>query len=69
MVNGYEFAGRLAPVLTVSVDVEFVWYEGADHAFFNDSRPEVFKPEAARQAWDRTVSFLRKHLAVTPAPV
>ena len=52
-----------------SVDVEFVWYEGADHAFFNDSRPEVFKPEAARQAWDRTVSFLRKHLAVTPAPV
>ena len=51
------------------VDVEFVWYQGADHAFFNDARPEVYKPEASQRAWDQTVSFLRKHLAATPAPV
>jgi carboxymethylenebutenolidase len=51
------------------LDVQFDWYEGADHAFFNDTRPEVFQEEASRTAWDRTLSFLRKHLAVTPAPV
>ena len=37
-------------------------YEGADHAFFNDDRPEVYNPEAAADAWQRTVSFLRAHL-------
>ena len=51
------------------VDAEFQWYPGADHAFFNDTRPEVYSPEAAQQAWERTVSFLRKRLAATPAPV
>jgi carboxymethylenebutenolidase len=49
--------------------VEFFWYEGADHAFFNDDRPEVYRPEAAQLAWDRTVAFFRTHLATTPAPV
>ena len=51
------------------IDVEIHWYPGADHAFFNDSRPEVHRPDAAALAWERTVSFLRKHLAATPAPV
>jgi carboxymethylenebutenolidase len=35
----------------------------ADHAFFNDSRPTVFDRESAQLAWDRTLLFLRKHLA------
>ncbi len=35
----------------------------ADHAFFNDTRPEVYAEEAAELAWSRTVSFLREHLA------
>ena len=47
------------------VDVEFFWYPGADHAFFNDDRPEVYDPEASQLAWDRTLSFFRKHLATT----
>jgi carboxymethylenebutenolidase len=34
----------------------------ADHAFANDTRPEVYAPEAARLAWDRTVAFLHQHL-------
>jgi carboxymethylenebutenolidase len=51
------------------VNVEFFWYEDADHAFFNDDRPEVYNPDAARLAWDRTVAFFRTHLATTPAPV
>jgi carboxymethylenebutenolidase len=35
----------------------------ADHAFFNDTRPEVHDPAAAKLAWERTIAFLRKHLA------
>jgi carboxymethylenebutenolidase len=50
-------------------DVEAFWYEKADHAFFNDARPEVYRPEAAQLAWDRTLAFFRKHLVMTAAPV
>jgi carboxymethylenebutenolidase len=35
----------------------------ADHAFFNDSRPTVYDRGAADLAWERTLGFLRKHLA------
>ena len=34
----------------------------AEHAFMNDTRPEVFSPENAELAWDRTVTFLHQHL-------
>ncbi len=43
------------------VSVESFWYD-ADHAFFNDDRPEVYDEEAARLAWDRTLAFLSEHL-------
>jgi carboxymethylenebutenolidase len=36
---------------------------GAEHAFFNDTRPEVHHPEAAAACWRETVDFLREHLA------
>lgn len=42
--------------------VEFHYYDDTDHAFFNDTRPEVFAPEAADTAWDRTLDFFRSHL-------
>jgi carboxymethylenebutenolidase len=38
-------------------------YPDADHAFFNDARPEVYNAEAAADAWQRTIEFLRKYLA------
>ena len=41
--------------------VEFHWYE-ADHAFFNDTRPEVHDADAARLSWDRTLAFFRQQL-------
>src|SRR5688500_11529822 len=41
-------------------------YAGADHAFFNDTRPEVFDEEAAADAWRRTVEFLRQNLSRDP---
>ncbi len=34
----------------------------ADHAFFNDTRPTVYAPEAAKLAWERTLAFLHHHL-------
>ncbi len=37
-------------------------YEGAGHAFMNDTRPGAFRPEAARDAWEKTIAFLHEHL-------
>jgi len=38
-------------------------HPGTHHAFFNDSRPEVFDEAAAAQAWDRTTSLFRSALS------
>jgi len=35
----------------------------AQHAFFNDTRPEVYSPNDAKAAWDRSIAFLKKHLS------
>ena len=35
----------------------------ADHAFFNDTRPEVHDPEASQACFQETVDFLRTELA------
>lgn len=35
----------------------------ADHAFVNEQRAPVHDRQAAQLAWDRAVSFLKKHLA------
>lgn len=34
----------------------------ADHAFFNDTRPEVYDAEAAEDAWAKAISFFNDHL-------
>jgi carboxymethylenebutenolidase len=41
---------------------ELVIYSGAQHAFFNDTRPHIYHPEAAADAWSRTLNWLRKYL-------
>jgi len=38
-------------------------YEGANHAFNNDTNAARYDKEAADLAWSRTVGFLKKHLA------
>lgn len=43
--------------------VEMKIYRDADHAFFNDTRPEVYDADAAADAWQRTIAFLRQHLS------
>ncbi|MBI1813349.1 MAG: dienelactone hydrolase family protein [Deltaproteobacteria bacterium] len=37
-------------------------YTGAGHAFFNDSRADAFRPDAAADAWTRALAFFRRHL-------
>jgi len=37
-------------------------YPGAGHAFMNETRPQMYRPEAAADAWSRLVPFLHARL-------
>jgi carboxymethylenebutenolidase len=37
-------------------------YPGTQHAFFNDTRPQIYDPQAAQDAWQRTLDWFRKYL-------
>ncbi len=37
-------------------------YPNSGHAFFRDSDPNVYKPEAAKDAWERAKAFFAKNL-------
>lgn len=43
------------------IEHEIVIYEGAGHAFFNDTRAS-YHPEAAADAWQRTLAWFAAHL-------
>lgn len=45
-----------------NVPAEFVLYPGAPHAFFSDDRPQVYRKEAAEDAWKRCLAFFDRHL-------
>lgn len=42
---------------------KIVCYPDAGHAFYNDTRPEMYRATAARDAWARALAFLHEHLA------
>jgi carboxymethylenebutenolidase len=45
------------------VDAAFEYYEGGGHAFANDhNRLGTYDQGHAAKAWERTTSFLKKHL-------
>ena len=46
----------------LGVDVEMFVYPATHHGFFNDTRADAHDEDAARQAWIRTLEFLRRHL-------
>lgn len=55
-VEGLKEAAR-----KYNLPVEVVSYD-ADHAFFNDTRPEVYNAEAARDAWQRVLALFDNSL-------
>ena len=44
-----------------NLPVQAISYD-ADHAFFNDTRPEVYNPEAAKDAWAKVQEHFRNYL-------
>ncbi len=38
-------------------------YPGTSHAFFNDTRPGIYDPAAASDAWQRTLEWFREYLS------
>jgi carboxymethylenebutenolidase len=56
-IPAYEAALKKA-----SIDYKIYMYEGANHAFFNDTNAERYNKDAAQLAWQRTVSFFKETL-------
>ena len=56
-IEGYEQALRAA-----GKTYTLHRYDGANHAFNNDTNAARYDPEAAALAWDRTLRFLDAHL-------
>ncbi|MCF2443179.1 dienelactone hydrolase family protein [Dyadobacter sp. CY345] len=57
-IPAYEEALKAA-----GVKYEVYVYEGAQHAFLNDSAPTRYNPEAAKLAWERTMKAFKDHIA------
>ena len=58
-----EAARKLeADLESAGVRTEFTIHPGVDHAFMNDTRPDVYDVEAADRAWADTLAFLRREL-------
>ena len=47
---------------TNKINYELYIYEGAQHAFHNDTAPTRYNETAAKLAWERTMSFFQKQL-------
>lgn len=45
-----------------NITYELFIYEGAQHAFHNDTAPTRYNETAAKLAWSRTLEFFKKHL-------
>lgn len=43
-------------------EAEMRIYPDTNHAFFNDTRPEVYNADAAKKAWAATLEFFKKRL-------
>ena len=54
---------QIEAVRAAHPEVEIFIYEGAVHAFNRDPDPNSYNPAAAKLAWERTLEFLRTHIA------
>jgi carboxymethylenebutenolidase len=46
-----------------NIRYELYMYEGANHAFYNDTAPTRYNEAAAKLAWQRTIAFFGKYLS------
>ena len=53
----------LEQALTQGKVVHELYSYEAQHAFMNEARPEVYDAKLAKLAWDRSLTFLQRHLA------
>ena len=63
--GGIPVEGVLAmqeALTAAGIENEIQVYEGAPHAFFNDTR-DSYRPEAAADAWQRMLTWFEKYLA------
>lgn len=60
-INTEKVSGLEAAARKHDLPIEVVSYD-ADHAFFNDTRPEVYDAAAASDAWRRVLAHFQKHL-------
>ena len=63
-INPQKVNGLKEVAKKYDLPVEVVSYE-ADHAFFNDTRPQVYDAEAAADAWRRVLNHFEKQLGQT----
>jgi len=61
-INEAKVKGLKEAATKHDLPVEVVSYD-ADHAFFNDTRPEVYDPEAAQDAWQKVLRHFQKYTA------
>ena len=58
-----EVARKLeSDVRAAGKQIEIQIYAGADHAFFNDTRTEVYHKDYAQDTWDRVLAHYRANL-------
>ena len=60
-INADKVNGLKELTAKYHLPIEAVTYD-ADHAFFNDTRPEVYNAQAAADAWRRVLEHFRKYL-------
>lgn len=61
-VNGEAVRSLESSIQQAGGSIEVHIYPDVDHAFFNDTRPEVYSSSAATDAWNRTLAFFQQHL-------
>src|SRR3989442_2611472 len=67
-INPEKVNGLKEVAKKYNLPVEVVSYD-ADHAFFNNTRPEVYDAEASQDAWRRVLQHFRKYLGAAAAMV
>ena len=51
-----------AALKKAGIEYQIFMYEGAKHAFNNDSNPDRYHEKAAKLAWNRTIDFFKEQL-------